>query len=146
MKASSDPHNLQRFLEAQADDYERALLELQRGRKQSHWIWYIFPQVVGLGRSSMAQEYAIRSRDEAIAYLGNGVLSARLRECCNALLKHKGTKIEAIMGYPDDLKLRSSMTLFALISEQGSIFHQVLDSFYSGQMDQKTIDFITANQ
>jgi uncharacterized protein (DUF1810 family) len=138
-----DPHNLQRFLAAQAEDYERALNELQRGRKESHWIWYIFPQVAGLGHSSMAQEYAIRSRDEAVAYLDHTVLGARLRQCCEALLKHQGKNVRDILGFPDDLKLRSSMTLFAMISTQDSIFHKILNAFYSGQMDERTIEFLS---
>src|SRR6516164_1146822 len=100
-----DPHNLERFLTPQAEDYECALEELERGRKESHWIWYIFPQVAGLGHSPMSQQYAIRSRDEAVAYLGHAILGARLLECCEALLKHRGKKIQDVMGFPDDLKL-----------------------------------------
>ena len=137
-----DPHNLERFLKAQAEDYNRALGELQRGQKQSHWIWYIFPQVSGLGHSPMAQEYAIRSRDEAVAYLKHPVLGPRLQRCCEAVLKHQDRKVQDIMGFPDDLKLRSSMTLFALISSPDSVFHQVLNTFYAGQLDDRTIAFI----
>ena len=137
-----DPHNLQRFVAAQDEDYERALAELQRGQKESHWIWYVFPQVAGLGHSEMAQEYAIRSKDEAIAYLNHAVLGTRLQRCCEALLKHQGTSVPDIMGFPDDLKLRSSMTLFAILSEQDSIFHKVLKAFYSGQFDERTIAFL----
>jgi uncharacterized protein (DUF1810 family) len=139
-----DPFNLHRFLTAQAEDYECALGELQRGRKESHWIWYIFPQVAGLGHSSMAQQYAIRSRDEAVAYLGHAVLGARLQRCCEALLKYDGKRVEDIMGFPDDLKLGSSMTLFAMISGQDSVFHKVLNAFYSGQMDESTVAFLDA--
>ena len=140
--AETDPHHVQRFLAAQAEDYECALSELERGRKESHWIWYIFPQVAGLGRSSMAEEYAIGSRDEAVAYLNHPVLGARLQQCCEALLKHEGKRIQGIMGFPDDLKLRSSMTLFALISKSDSAFRKVLNAFYSGQMDDKTVAFL----
>src|SRR5215471_18122638 len=129
-----DPHNLQRFITAQAEDYQCALRELQAGQKESHWIWYIFPQVAGLGHSPTAQEYAIRSRDEATAYLAHPVLGTRLQQCCEALLQHQGTRIQDIMGFPDDLKLRSSMTLFATLSIPGSVFYKVLDAFYSGQM------------
>src|SRR5215472_13021678 len=125
-----DPYNMERFIKAQAEDYECALGELQRGQKRSHWIWYIFPQVSGLGHSSMAQEYAIRSRDEAVAYLKHAVLGTRLQRCCEAVLKHQGREVQDIMGFPDDLKLRSSMTLFAMISPQGSVFHKVLNAFY----------------
>ena len=137
-----DPNNLQRFLTAQAEDYESALRELQRGRKESHWIWYIFPQVAGLGHSSMAQEYAIRSKDEAVAYLNHPVLGPRLQECCAALMKHQNKKVQEIMGFPDDLKLCSSITLFAQISTPDSVFHRVLNAFYSGQMDERTTAFL----
>ena len=139
-----DPHNLQRFVTAQTEDYQSALRELQRGQKESHWIWYIFPQIAGLGHSPTAQEYAIRSRDEAAAYLAHPLLGTRLQQCCEALLKHQRRRIQDIMGSPDDLKLRSSMTLFARLSSQGSIFHKVLDAFYSGHMDDRTIAFLDA--
>jgi uncharacterized protein (DUF1810 family) len=139
-----DPYDLQRFLTAQAEVYECALGELRRGRKESHWIWYIFPQVAGLGRSSMAQRYAIQSRDEAIDYLNHPILGRRLRECCKALLTHSGKRVEDIVGNPDDLKLRSSMTLFAAVSDSDSIFNRVLDAFYAGQMDERTITFLSA--
>lgn len=142
----TDPHKLQRFLAAQSKNYANALDELQRGRKRSHWIWYIFPQVAGLGRSSMAQEYAIRSRDEGIAYLNHEVLGQRLRECVGALLKHQGKRIEDVIGFPDDLKLLSSMTLFASLTHPDSIFHHVLDIFYAGKMDSRTLDFLRTNQ
>lgn len=138
----SDPYNLQRFLDAQARDYDIALEELRRGRKQSHWIWYIFPQVEGLGFSSTSRHYAIRSREEGLAYLNHPILGARLQECAAALLQHRDKNIQDIMGYPDDLKLQSSMTLFALLSQPGSIFHQVLDTFYDGATDSKTLAFL----
>lgn len=144
--SEQDPYNLQRFLAAQAGDYEDALGELQHGRKESHWIWYIFPQVAGLGHSSMAEKYAIQSRAEALAYLNHPVLGARLRACAEMLLQHQAKRIQDIMGYPDDLKLRSSMTLFAAISSPGGIFRKVLDAFYSGQMDERTIAFLQAAQ
>ncbi len=139
-----DPHNLQRFLTAQAEDFDRALRELRRGHKESHWIWYIFPQVAGLGYSSTSQKYAIRSREEAVAYLNHATLGIRLRQCCEALLKHQGREVQDIMGYPDDLKLCSSMTLFAMISTPDSVFHKVLNAFYSGQMDERTVAFLAA--
>ena len=131
-----DPYNLGRFLSAQSDDYEVALQELQRGAKESHWIWYIFPQVAGLGSSSMAQEYAIQSREEALAYLHHQILGARLTTCANALLQIEGKSIEDIMGFPDDLKLKSSMTLFAATSPPDSIFHAVLARYYDGALDE----------
>ncbi len=138
----NDPYDLERFVAAQAQDFERALGELQRGRKQSHWIWYIFPQVAGLGHSSMAQKYAIQSREEAVAFLNHPVLGSRLRQCCEALLRHRGRRVEDIMGYPDDLKLRSSMTLFAVVDEGENIFREVLKVFYSGERDERTMDFL----
>ena len=144
--SEDDPHNLQRFLLAQSEDYKVALAELQQGRKNSHWIWYVFPQVEGLGHSSRAQEYAIRSRGEAAAYLEHEILGSRLHECCEALLQHKSAKIEDIMGFPDDLKLRSSMTLFASISEQPSVFQKILDLFYRSEMDAGTMDYLNSTQ
>ncbi len=141
-----DPYNLQRFLTAQAEAYDFALRELRRGRKESHWIWYIFPQITGLGYSSTSKKYAIGSRDEAAAYLNHEVLGPRLRLCAEALLKHQGGDIQEIMGYPDDLKLRSSMTLFAKISTPDSVFHKVLNAFYCGEMDERTIAFLEAKR
>ena len=142
--SEQDPYDLQRFLAAQSEDYERALRELQRGRKESHWIWYIFPQVAGLGHSHMAQKYAIQSRDEAVAYLNHPVLGSRLQQCCEMLLRHRGKRVEDIMGYPDDLKLRSAMTLFAAVSESENVFQKVLDAFYSGELDERTIAFLNS--
>ena len=144
--SNDDPHNLGRFLAAQDDDYSVALSELVDGEKRSHWIWYVFPQVSGLGHSSKAKFYAIRSRDEGVAYLSHEVLRQRLLECANALLKHRDKKIEDILGSPDDLKLKSSMTLFASLSNEDSIFHQVLHAFYSGQMDTRTLEFLNPEQ
>lgn len=145
--STTDPHpfDLDRFVTAQRNDYETALGELRAGRKRSHWIWYIFPQVAGLGFSSMAARYAIQSRGEAEAYLAHPVLGPRLRECAEALLAHKGKSANAIMGYPDDLKLLSSMTLFAAVAEPDSVFHQVLQVFYEGGEDPKTVSFLDAH-
>ncbi|MCC6239783.1 MAG: DUF1810 domain-containing protein [Phycisphaerales bacterium] len=144
--ASPDPYRLQRFLTAQGEDYEIALRELQHGKKESHWIWYVFPQVAGLGHSSMARDYAINSRDEGIAYLNHKILGQRLRECAATLLAHQDKQIEDIMGYPDDLKLQSSMTLFATLAPPASIFHQVLNIFYAGKMDARTLNFLETSQ
>jgi uncharacterized protein (DUF1810 family) len=138
-----DPFRLNRFLLAQLEGYHIALSELRRGRKESHWIWYIFPQVVGLGRSARAEAYAIGSREEAIAYRDHDVLGPRLRECAGALLNHRGKEIREIMGFPDDLKLRSSMTLFASVAGPESVFHQVLEVFYGGGTDPLTVAFLT---
>lgn len=142
MSTAADPYQLQRFLEAQARDYPVALAELMQGQKHSHWMWYIFPQVAGLGTSAMAQRYAIRSREEAEAYLADGVLGSRIQACAAALLPHKGKAIREIMGFPDDLKLRSSLTLFASLSPVGSVFHQALEAFFEGQQDARTIQFL----
>lgn len=127
---------LERFRKAHEESYETALAEIRSGRKRSHWIWYIFPQIQGLGHSAVAQYYAIQSAAEAKAYWNDPVLSAHLVEISSELLKQDGA-VEAIMGYPDNLKLRSCMTLFYLISGE-SIFRQVLDKFYGGSMDDET--------
>ncbi len=144
--SADDPYQLKRFLAAQENDYRFALSELNRGLKESHWIWYIFPQVAGLGRSSMAEKYAIGSLQEGKAYLDHDVLGARLYECVCALLKHQGRNIEDIMGIPDNMKLQSSMTLFAFLSTQDSVFHQLLRIFYAGEMDPKTLAFFSSSQ
>lgn len=136
---------LDRFVAAQARDYAVALAELQRGRKTSHWIWYVFPQIDGLGRSDMAQRYAIADLDEARAYLAHPLLGARLREATAALLAHAGRhSAEAILGDIDAMKVRSSMTLFEVAdSETGSVFAACLDAFYAGNRDPETLRRIT---
>jgi len=139
---SDDPHDLNRFVEAQAETYAEALAELRAGDKRSHWMWYIFPQVAGLGFSSMAQRYAVRSRAEAEAYLAHPILGPRLRECAEAVLAVEGRTARQIMGTPDDLKLRSSMTLFAHLSPPGSVFQRVLQKYYDGVLDPKTVEFL----
>jgi uncharacterized protein (DUF1810 family) len=122
--------------------YETALEEIKKGEKESHWIWYIFPQLRGLGYSPKAYTYGIDGLEEAKAYLEHPVLSARLIEITEALLSHQGKDIEDIMGDIDALKLRSSMTLFALISEADSVFHQVLEVFYDSKMDEMTLGLL----
>ena len=117
--------------------YETALKEIKNGEKESHWMWYIFPQLRGLGESEMSYFYG-----EAKAYLAHPILSARLIEISTTLLEHRDKCIEDIMGYIDDMKLKSSMTLFALASKEDSIFHQVLDSFFDGEMDKHTIKLL----
>lgn len=134
-----DINSLDRFVEAQEHMYEIALEEIKNGEKQSHWMWYIFPQIRGLGMSSMAHIYGIAGLDEAKAYLDHPTLSVRLFEISEALLKHKKKRPEAIFGYTDAMKLRSSMTLFTLVSEDDSVFHKVLQAFYNGEMDELTI-------
>lgn len=138
MSIPDDPYDLSRFLEAQAPDYERALAEIRRGRKASHWMWYVFPQFRGLGRSAMAQTYAIGSVGEARAYLAHPILGPRLVECCAAVLAVSGRSAHEIFGSPDDLKLRSCATLFAAISPEGSIFRQVIDKDFGGKEDEST--------
>ena len=134
-----DINSLDRFVEAQEHMYEIALEEIKNGEKRSHWMWYIFPQIRGLGMSSMAHIYGIDGLDEAKAYLAYPTLSARLLEISEALLRHKKKKPEDIFRYTDAMKLRSSMTLFALVSEEDSVFHKVLQAFYNGEMDELTI-------
>jgi uncharacterized protein (DUF1810 family) len=138
----SDPFNLQRFLDAQEPVYPRVLAELRRGQKQSHWIWFIFPQLAGLGHSSMAQRFAIASRDEAAAYLGHGVLGPRLRECTALVSAVERRTIHEILGSPDDLKFRSSMTLFGAVSSDPQ-FAAAIAKFYAGEPDQRTLDLLT---
>ena len=135
----SDPFNLQRFVDAQEPVYPRVVAELRAGRKQSHWMWFIFPQIEGLGFSAMAQKYAIASRAEAEAYLAHPVLGTRLRECMQLVNAASVTNITAIMGSQDDMKLRSSMTLFARTGDDNTGFRAVLDKYYGGDEDPATI-------
>lgn len=136
------PFNLARFLQAQERSYETALAELRRGAKHSHWMWFIFPQIAGLGSSSTAQFYAIPSRAEATAFLAHPVLGPRLVTCAEALLGVEGKTASEIMGYPDDLKLRSSATLFAAVSPEGSVFHRLLEKFFDGEPDSRTLEIL----
>ena len=135
------PHNLQRFLSAQEHDNPIALREIQNGSKQNHWIWYIFPQIQGLGHSSMCQFYGIVNRQEAEAYLAEPTLNARLREITLALLAHKDKTAVQILGHTDALKVKSSMTLFDAVSPN-DIYAEVLNTFYNGQRCQKTLKFL----
>ena len=139
-----DPHHLQRFVEAQERIYSQALAEIRRGRKQSHWMWFVFPQFAGLGSSPTSQQYAIASLDEARAYLAHPVLGRRLIECAAAVLAVEGRWAHDIFGSPDDMKLRSSATLFASISPAGSVFHRVLDKYFGGLPDARTMSLIGA--
>lgn len=133
---------LHRFLDAQSSDYDQALAEIRRGQKQSHWMWYIFPQLAGLGYSDMAHRYAIRDLQEAKRYLDHPVLGARLIEIASALLQVKGKTATQIMGRPDDLKLKSSMTLFSLVKPTDPVFDQVLAAYFQGVPDAKTISLL----
>ncbi|WP_144638941.1 DUF1810 domain-containing protein [Bordetella genomosp. 13] len=136
---SEDPFNLQRFVDAQHEVYPRALAELARGRKTSHWMWFVFPQLRGLGRSGTAQFYGIGSRDEACAYLRHPLLGARLRECVQALLALGTADPHAIFGSPDDMKLRSSLTLFAAIGPGDAGVEAALARFYPEGPDAHTL-------
>ncbi len=141
-----DPYALDRFLRAQAPDYPRALAELRAGRKRSHWMWYVFPQYAGLGLSPTSAFYAIGSLAEARAYLDHPVLGPRLVECSAAVLAVSGRSAHEIFGSPDDLKLRSSMTLFAHVSPPHSVFHQVIARYFDGHPDAATLDLIGAGR
>lgn len=134
-----DPYNLQRFVDAQAPVYARVRTELRQGQKQSHWVWFIFPQIAGLGSSPMARKFAVSSRAEAQAYLGHPLLGPRLRECVRLVTQIKGRAIDEILGYPDDLKFRSSMTLFASTTADNKDFVDALEKFYGGEMDSATL-------
>ncbi len=137
-----DINSLDRFIKAQERMYAVALDEIKRGKKLSHWMWYIFPQLRGLGMSSAAYTYGIAGLEEARAYLMHPILSARLFEISEMLLTHKDKAPEDIFGYTDAMKLRSSMTLFSLIGNGGSVFHKVLEQFYNGQPDAKTLELL----
>lgn len=135
-------NGLERFVQAQADSYARALREIKSGRKTSHWMWYIFPQLSGLGHSQTARYYAIRDRAEAEAYLAHPVLGKRLLEISSELLKLESSDATAVMGWPDDLKLKSSMTLFSLVSRE-PVFRQVLEKYFRGEEDAYTVQAIS---
>jgi len=137
-----DKHNLNRFIESQDSVYQQVRSELINGKKRSHWMWFIFPQIDGLGSSSTAQHYAIKSKDEAIAYLTHPVLGKRLIECAEIVLAVNGHSASEIFGFPDYLKFRSSITLFATVSESGSIFEKNIDKYFSGEADSKTIEIL----
>ena len=137
-----DSHDLGRFLDAQEGVYPQALGELRNGSKKSHWMWYIFPQLRSLGTSEKAVRFGIASLEEARAYLEHPVLGPRLLECCTALLEVDGLSALEILGPPDDMKLRSSATLFSLVSPAGSPFHALLDKFFGGCPDPATLELV----
>jgi uncharacterized protein (DUF1810 family) len=132
--------NLERFVDAQHGIYDTALAELRAGHKRTHWMWFIFPQIGGLGHSAMAQRYAIRSADEAAAYLAHPVLGPRLRACAAAVASHHDRGVDEIFGHPDNLKFHSSMTLFADIAPDEAIFQTCLDQFFDGRPDPATLE------
>lgn len=138
--------NLQRFIDAQENDYDIALGEIEHGRKRSHWMWYIFPQVQGLGYSETSKFYSIKNIDEADEYLKHTILGERLIRICNALIKNPGNDANKIFGSPDDMKLKSSMTLFAELPGTDPVFQLVLDQFFNGEKDSQTIQVLTGQK
>jgi uncharacterized protein (DUF1810 family) len=140
------PDDLNRFLEAQEHDYERALAEIRNGRKRSHWMWYIFPQLDGLGHSSTARFYGIKGVEEAQAFIKHEILGPRLRECAEAVLSVEGKTAEEIFGFPDVLKLRSCATLFSQVCEPGSIFERLLQKYYGGVADEATLRLLNERE
>ena len=139
---SNDPYDLTRFVRAQEHDYEQALSEIRSGRKRTHWMWYIFPQLDGLAFSSTSKHYSIKSLAEAKAYLDHSLLGPRLLESAEAVLRLEGRSATEIFGSPDDLKLRSCATLFARVSPRDSVFHQLLTKYYGGEPDGRTLQLL----
>ena len=139
---SSDQYDLDRFLGPQSRQYHDALSEIKAGQKTTHWMWFIFPQIDGLGSSNMAKTYAIKSLDEARAYLDHPVLGPRLTEIAQAALHLTGHTAEEIFGSVDAMKFQSSATLFASVSPKGSVFEQLLDKYFAGQRDQRTLELL----
>ena len=137
-----EQYNLSRFIDAQETTYEGAMLELALGRKESHWIWYIFPQIVGLGNSETTKIFSIKSLEEGRAYLKHPILGPRLFEACEILLRLKDMSINQVMGFPDDLKLLSSMTLFDALSDRNSIFTKIIEVFFDGDRDMQSLEII----
>ena len=137
---TTDPYNLQRFVEAQASVYEQARAELRAGSKRSHWMWFIFPQITGLGSSPMAVRYAITSKDEAAAYFNHPILGPRLRECTQLVTQIENRSIDQIFGSPDNLKFRSSITLFAQATPDNQVFLDALQKYFDGKFDPATIN------
>ncbi|MCF4998888.1 DUF1810 family protein [Pseudomonas syringae] len=140
------PFNLLRFVQAQDPVFERVQRELEEGHKRSHWMWFVFPQIAGLGGSEMSRRYAIGSADEARAYLDDELLGARLRLCTQKVLNIEHQSVVQIFGHPDDLKFHSSITLFAQFSADGSPFHQALDRYFHGIPDEWTLQLLDSKQ
>jgi uncharacterized protein (DUF1810 family) len=139
MMDNTDAFNLNRFISAQEGVIEAVLAELRSGQKRTHWMWFIFPQIDGLGQSTTSRYYAIKSKEEARQYLNHPVLGARLLQCAELLLAIEGKSAAEIFGFPDDLKLKSSMTLFACVTDSQVVFSQVLEKYFDGKQDKKTI-------
>jgi len=137
-----DSFNLQRFVDAQAPVYPQVIAELHAGRKRSHWMWFIFPQIAGLGHSAMARKFAIGGRAEASAYLAHAVLAPRLRACTNLVLAVENRSVNDILGSPDDMKFRSSMTLFAAVATGEELFHRAIVKYYPAGVDGQTLEIL----
>lgn len=137
-----DPFRLQRFVDAQAPVFAQIRAELARGRKTTHWMWFVFPQLAGLGRSSLAREFAISSPEEAAAYLDHPMLGPRLRECTRLVNRVAGRTVDEIFGHPDDLKFRSSMTLFARATPDNQEFEAALTKYFDGEPDRATLEWL----
>jgi uncharacterized protein (DUF1810 family) len=142
----TDPYDLKRFLDAQEPVIEQVRRELTGGRKTSHWMWFVFPQIKGLGHSDMARKYAISSHEEALAYLAHPVLGARLPECTRLATLAEGRTVNEIFGYPDDLKFHSCMTLFASVTKDNQVFVEALDKFFVGKPDPATLDVLARQE
>ena len=140
MASANDPYDLQRFIKAQDSVYDAVCVELRNRRKESHWMWFIFPQLRGLGHSQMATKFGIASRQEAEAYLKHPVLGPRLRECSRLVNLVEGRSITQILGYPDDLKFKSSMSLFASIAPDEHVFQEALQKYFGGELDRLTLE------
>lgn len=138
----SEEESLERFVLVQEHSYSQVLAEIKNGQKNSHWMWYIFPQIEGLGSSPAAQKYSIKNKNEAVSYLKHSVLGPRLKECTNAVLSIENKSVKLIFGYPDVLKLCSSMTLFESIAGEGFEFSEVIEKFYAGERDVKTLEIL----
>ncbi len=138
--------DLQRFVDAQSDVYADVVRELRDGRKRTHWMWFIFPQIAGLGHSEMAQRYAISSRAEAKAYVEHPILGARLRECTQLLLDLSESNITQILGQPDDMKFRSCMTLFSTTTAENTLFGRALNKYFRGKRDDRTLELLKATE
>ena len=137
-----DRYNLSRFVEAQHDVYDEALAEIRAGRKRSHWMWFVFPQIAGLGFSETSKHFAIRNRAEADAYLAHPVLGPRLIECAQAVLDLGDVSADEVFGHVDATKLGSSATLFAAVSQDGSVFHRIIDALFGGKPDKRTLELL----
>lgn len=141
-----NPYNLERFVERQKESYDTAYKEMSRGMKQSHWMWWIFPQIIGLGMTSISKEYSIKSIEEARAFVDHPYLGKNLKEICKVMLDIRSNDASYVMGYPDDLKLCSSMTLFIEADPEEKLFQQVLDKFFAGRKDSGTLDILKSQQ